>query len=112
MSVEERGRYSAAPSVLGYFYQCRYALFDALCRLREGESFCVSIETLDDVVFEMDGSAIRVLQTKHHIKAQPNLTDSSADLWKTLRIWIEGQVNGSIPSNAKFFLITTAICNI
>ncbi len=106
-----RGKYSAASSSLGYFYQCRYALLEALRRLSEGNPISISIETLDDVVFETDDSAVEVLQTKHHINAHANLTDASPDLWKTLRIWIEGQSDGNIPQDARFFLITTAVCN-
>ena len=111
MDTENRGQHSAAPSALGYFYQCRYALLDSLLRLPEGDRFCISIETLDDVVFERDGSATEVLQTKHHINTQARLTDASPDLWKTLRIWINGWSDGSIPRDTKFFLITTALCS-
>ncbi len=107
---EGRGNYSAASSAVGYFYQCRYALLDALHRLPEGDPISISIETLDDVVFKTGDSAIEILQTKHHINAHANLTDTSPDLWKTLRIWIEGQADGTIPNNAQFFLITTAEC--
>lgn len=105
-----RGQYSAAPSALGYFYQCRYTLLEALRRLPLGERIYVSIETLDDVVFETDGSAVDILQTKHHINATATLTDASPDLWKTLRIWIEGQADGTIPMDAQFFMVTTALC--
>ncbi len=79
--------------------------------MSEGNPISISIETLDDVVFETDDSAVEVLQTKHHINAHANLTDASPDLWKTLRIWIEGQSDGNIPQDARFFLITTAVCN-
>lgn len=110
MIGHNRGQYSAAPSALGYFYQCRYALLEALRRLPEGERVCIGIETLDDVVFERDGSAVDILQTKHHINAHATLTDASPDLWKTLRIWIEGQADGTIPMDAEFFMVTTALC--
>lgn len=112
MTQHNRGQYSAAPSALGYFYQCRYALLEALRRLPQGERICVSIETLDDVVFETDSSAVDVLQTKHHINTEATLTDASPDLWKTLRIWIEGQADGTIPKDSQFFMITTAHCPI
>lgn len=105
-----RGKYSAAPSALGYLYQTQYALLEALGRLSEGERVRISIETLDDVVFEADGKPIDILQTKHHINASASLTDTSPDLWKTLRIWIEGQANQTIPVDAQFHMITTAIC--
>ena len=111
MSTGERGQYSAASSSLGYFYQCRYALLEALRRLPKGDRISIGIETLDDVVFEPHDSAVQVLQTKHHINAHASLSDASPDLWKTLRIWIDGQSGGNIPQNAQFFLITTAVCN-
>lgn len=105
-----RGKYSAAASTLGYIYQCRYALLNALLRLPDGDRFCIGIETLDDVVFQTADSATEVLQTKHHINAHARLTDGSPDLWKTLRVWIEGQSDGNIPQDAQLFLITTALC--
>jgi hypothetical protein len=111
VNIGERGQYSAASSALGYFYQCRYALLEALKRLPMGERFYIGIETLDDVVFETDDNAVDVLQTKHHIDEHTSLTDASTDLWKTLRIWIEGQNSGSIPQDAQFFMITTALCS-
>jgi len=92
--------------MIGYFFQCRYALLESLRRIRGGEDFSVFIETLDDVVFETEGKAIELLQTKHHIKNPTNLTDSSTDLWRTLRIWIEG--SRSIPENSKFYIVTTS----
>jgi hypothetical protein len=100
--------FSAAPAAVGYLFQCRYALLESLRRLRKDEQFMVSIETLDDVAFERDGEPPDLLQTKHHIKKTADLTDTSPDLWKTIRIWCEGLINGSIPDGSTFFLITTA----
>lgn len=108
MSNSRNNTFSAASSSLGYLFQCRYALLESLRRLRKSEEFVVSIETLDDVVFETDGEALELLQTKHHLKRSANLTDASPDLWKTIRIWCEGMINGAIPDCSTFFLITTA----
>jgi len=108
MDTSDRGAYSAAPSALGYLYQVRYALLESLRRLRKGQEFIVSIETLDDVVFEQTGEAPELLQTKHHLKKTADLTDSSQDLWKTIRIWSETLVTGRAPEETLFFLITTA----
>lgn len=99
--------FSAAEGALGYLFQCRCALLLALRRLRAGEEFFLFLETLDDVVFEREGSPIEVLQIKHHRERSANLTDASPDLWKTLRIWCEGTVNGKIPPSASFCLMTT-----
>lgn len=108
MKVTDRDQYSAALSALGYIYQVRYALIESLRRLRKGQDFVVAIETLDDVVFEQDGEAPELLQTKHHVNSAADLTDGSPDLWKTLRIWCEGIVADSVPSGTLYFLVTTA----
>lgn len=107
MSANERGQYSAAASALGYLYQVRYALLESLRRLRRTEQFVVSIEALDDVVFETEGEAPEILQTKHRLNRAANLTDGSPDLWKTLRIWCEALANNQIPEGTLFFLVTT-----
>jgi hypothetical protein len=100
--------FSAADAALGYLYQVRLALLSSLQRLRQGEVFAAYLETLDDVVFEQSGSALELLQLKHHCDRTANLTDASADLWKSFRVWIEGRTDGRIPSDARLYLITTA----
>lgn len=100
--------FSAADSALGYLYQVRVALLSALQRLARDQTFAVYLETLDDVVFESGASALELLQLKHHCARAANLTDASPDLWKTLRVWMEGRTKGSIPADAQLFLITTS----
>ena len=100
--------FSAADAAVGYVFQTRVALLQALGRLGEDQTFSVHLETLDDVVFQQDGDAPELLQVKHHRKATASLTDASPDLWKTLRVWIEGRAGGAIPLDAQLFLITTA----
>jgi hypothetical protein len=100
--------FSAADSALGYFFQCRYALLESLRRYRESADYEVSIETLDDVVFETDQQSIGVYQLKHHLKHTGSLSEGSPDLWKTLRIWCEGVNSKHISQDAIFFLVTTA----
>lgn len=93
--------------MLGYLYQCRLALADSVSRLHTEGSFSVEIETLDDVVFESDGAPTELLQAKHHIEKEGGLSDASPDLWKTLRIWVEGFKNGRWPTDTVHYLITT-----
>ncbi|HEV8718893.1 MAG TPA: ABC-three component system protein [Candidatus Binatia bacterium] len=107
MSIKQT-QFSASPSVIGYLYQCRYALLSALSRLRTGDEFLLHLETLDDVVFETAGSPLEILQTKHHLARTADLTDASADLWKTLRIWCESTTTNAIPSGTTFYLVTTS----
>lgn len=110
MIAGTRNTHSAAPALLGYCYQCRYALLEALRRLPSENRISIAIETLDDVVFAPEGKPIELLQTKHHTKSPGNLSDSSVDLWKTLRIWIDEICEERIDIDARFFLITTTQC--
>ncbi|HMV51487.1 MAG TPA: hypothetical protein PLD20_12085 [Blastocatellia bacterium] len=98
--------FSANASALGYFYQSRYALFLLLSRAEADAELCV--ERLDDISFERDGSAIELLQTKHHIKATASLSDASTALWKTLRVWSAALVENKIrPGETILTLVTT-----
>jgi hypothetical protein len=63
---------------------------------------------MDDVVFEETGAPVELLQLKHHCERAANLTDASPDLWKTLRVWMEGRTYGTIPEDGQLFLITTS----
>jgi hypothetical protein len=101
--------FSARPSALGYFYQVRYAL---LLLLQSDADAALSLEKLDDVAFEKDGSAQDLLQFKHHIGHTASLSDSSSDLWKTLRVWCEGLRSQTYdPKEARLLLVTTAVAN-
>ena len=100
--------FSAINASLGYLYQVRAGLLWSLQRLRRDEVFQVSIESIDDVAFESGGGEPSVLlQTKHHSSRTASLTDASPDIWKTLRVWIEGSTSGVVPSHATLCLITT-----
>jgi hypothetical protein len=79
MSVD----FSAGDSALGYLYQARCALLLLWDEIEEAE---LSLEKLDDVVFGNAGTPYELLQLKHH-STPASLTDSSEDLWKTLRVW-------------------------
>lgn len=82
-------QFSAQDAALGYLYQIRLAL---LLLLRAGVSdpdTAVSIELLDDVAFETNGTPTELIQSKHHLRGRGSLSDSSSDLWKTIRIWSE-----------------------
>ncbi len=103
--------FSASDAALGYVYQVRIALLWSLRRLKQGQEFIVTLETLDDVTFETKGQPDELLQTKHHKNKAANLTDASTDLWKTLRVWFEGYAKGSVPRGATLHLLTTATAN-
>ena len=101
--------HSAAQSAAGYMYQARLALLEALRYTYRDSGIEIAVEKLDDVSFEKDGSALELLQTKHHLKKSGDLTDSSVDLWKTLRVWAEtSKTDPSLPGRTRFALVTTA----
>jgi hypothetical protein len=100
--------FSATDSATGYLFQVRVALLWSLRRLKQGDDFIVSLETLDDVTFESKGgSPEELLQTKHHRNREAKLTNASEDLWKTLRIWFEGFAAKAIPLGTSLHLLTT-----
>jgi len=107
--TNERGQFSADAAALGYFYQVRLALVEALKGIGSAEDFSIFVETIDDVVFEKSDSSLDILQTKHHVSRTANLTDASEDLWKTIRIWCELIKSGSLSTRTKFFLVTTGV---
>ena len=100
-------QFSAADSALGYLYQVRCALLWSLQRLKNEAAFETSIETLDDVTFEVNGAPTELLQTKLHKNRGANLTDASSDLWKTIRIWIASLNAGEITKETVLYLVTT-----
>ncbi len=91
---------SAGPHALGYYYQVRYSLLHIL---QGKEELKIAIEKTDDVE-TIDAEGLReMLQLKHHMGKNTALTDSSKDLWKTLRAWSSNLYKG------QFSLIDTSL---
>jgi hypothetical protein len=106
MAVGDQGIFEASASALGYAYQFRFALCRALEALPQGLDWYVGIESADDVEYASDGESERI-QLKHRADGT-SLTNASADLWKTLRIWCTGLSDGSLEiSTTDLFLVTT-----
>ncbi len=100
--------FSAGPSALGYKYQFRWALLLLFKASSEGRTSEMSLERLDDIAFEDGDVAEELFQTKMHI-TPANLTDSSVELWKTLRVWCELTVSDpQRVARAMLTLITTS----
>ncbi|WP_051718508.1 dsDNA nuclease domain-containing protein [Hymenobacter sp. IS2118] len=101
--------FAAGPQALGYLYQIQYALL-TLLKADDDEANSIVIEGLDDV--ELNGASFFELQQlKHHIgtKRQATLSNTSADLWKSIRVWSEGlKEKRWDPLQTKLTLITTA----
>lgn len=102
MSSPDANRFSAAGSALGYLAQVEYALLIALQRMDGDVELRLSIETADDITFEVEGSPRELWQSKHHVHRHGSLGDASPDIWKSLHNWIETAGDGSA-----CFLMTT-----
>jgi hypothetical protein len=79
-------QFSAQDPALGYLYQIKYALWLLLEAGKEDQGIEIAIENLDDIDIIKDGNKLQLIQTKLH-RNLDFLTNSSADLWKTIRIW-------------------------
>jgi hypothetical protein len=100
-------QFSAGAQALGYIYQARYALYLILTKNEDKQG--VAMESLDDIVLDTEGTPQELLQLKHHINNKANLTDTSSDLWKTLRVWSTYVKEEKIDlSKITLTLITTA----
>ena len=108
MYLVQADQFNASASMAGYLFQCRLALLRGLQLLKKKPNGQISIEKFDDVAFESEDIVDCLIQAKHH-SSPKSLSDSSVDLWKTLRIWIEHSKKGALTtSDFRFNLITTA----
>jgi hypothetical protein len=97
--------HDAAGSALGYVYQTSWALLELL-RQEEDDS-ALTLEVLDDVVWEAEGTATELIQVKHHLNSTGGLGDMAVDIWRTLNVWMD---NGSAadPYGPVLTLVTTS----
>lgn len=103
--------HQASEQMLGYLYQVRYAL--ALLLKNDNSECQISIERFDDVAFSKDDVPIQLIQLKHHVQHQGDLTDASTDLWRTLKVWLDTLTETpDILNGTNFLIITTAIAPI
>jgi hypothetical protein len=110
--LKSSNQFDASGSLAGYIYQCRLALLLGLQAVKRKPNGQISIEKFDDIAFDHDDHANCMIQAKHHISAK-DLTDSSVDVWKTLRIWVQDFKSGMIANaDTRRLLITTAIAPV
>lgn len=95
--------------MLGYLYQCKYALLIALQRCRQLGNVRVELETLDDVSIQTDGNPAEALQFKHSLTSRADLTDSSPQIWKTLRAWMSNRQQRLLLDDTILTLVTTSV---
>ena len=98
--------HEAASSALGYLYQSQWPLLELLRGSLDRPDLAITVELFDDVAWEEQGTAIQLLQLKHHVRSGRGLGDMSADLWRTVRVWLDG-VDVSDPNGPSLCLVTT-----
>ncbi|SET61802.1 hypothetical protein SAMN05660297_02946 [Natronincola peptidivorans] len=99
--------HQASEQMMGYLYQVRYAL-NLLLKNRD-EQAQISIEKFDDIAFSDEDDSRVLIQLKHHIKHYGDLTDSSTDMWRTLKVWIDAiKKSPELLKTTNFIIITTA----
>jgi hypothetical protein len=81
--------HDASASMLGYLYQVKWALTELIRGSRDRPDLALTLEQFDDVAWDKSGSPVELLQTKHHKPSAGSLTDKSADLWKSLKVWMD-----------------------
>jgi hypothetical protein len=97
--------YSAREQGLGYIFQPRFALYQAL---ELPEDTAILIEMEDDLDF-LESSGKKTLASLKHKAAGERLNDLSVDFWKSANIWLTRyQDNGRVESDYQFFLFTTS----
>lgn len=100
--------HSASASALGYLHQTRWGLLELLRSRSDDPTRSLTMEMYDDVAWEVAGKPTDLKQLKLHVgAAPPNLTDASTDLWRTLRVWMDGVLPGD-PYGPVMSLITTS----
>jgi len=105
--IQNINSHDASGQLTGYLYQVLTALLLLLKNTNEEAQIC--IEKYDDVAFLEDDEPIILIQTKHHLKEQSNLSNSSTDLWRTINSWCDSLKKSptGLPTT-KFVIITTA----
>lgn len=100
--------HQAAEQCIGYLYQVRYAL--SLLLDNDNPNFQICLEKFDDISFSDNESPKELIQLKHHVNTHGNLTDSSNDLWRTLKVWID-LISDSpdLLDQTDFLLVTTSV---
>jgi len=98
--------HSAAASAVGYQHQTWWALVELLRSGARLPDAAITLELHDDVAWEQDGSPTQLLQVKHHQHTQRALTDTSSDVWRTLKVWMDTATPGNA-TGAQLLLITT-----
>ncbi|WP_435113703.1 ABC-three component system protein [Nocardiopsis synnemataformans] len=98
--------HSAAPNAVGYQHQTWWALVELLQSGASRPDAAITLELYDDIAWEHGGTPTELLQVKHHQGQHRTLTDSSPDVWRTLKVWMD-EASPQDPYGPALVLVTT-----
>lgn len=99
--------HDASGQMAGYLYQVLASLYLLLDSIESDAKLC--IEKFDDIAFVDQDEPVLMIQTKHQLYRTGNLSDTSVDLWRTIKSWCDS-INNS-PTHlhdTHFAILTTA----
>jgi hypothetical protein len=73
---------------------------------RADDDLTLFMERLDDFELQSSGSALEILQAKHHVGSGGDLSDKSVDLWRSLAVWMDIWP-GTLGTQAEYVVLTT-----
>ncbi|MFJ3221576.1 ABC-three component system protein [Kitasatospora sp. NPDC086801] len=80
--------HSAAGQMVGYLYQCEWALVELARRWFKDPEAELRMEMLDDIDILHQDTPVELVQSKHHGHAG-ELGLTSADLWRSINSWCD-----------------------
>ncbi|MEN6325627.1 MAG: ABC-three component system protein [Syntrophomonas sp.] len=99
--------HDASGQMAGYLYQILAALYLLLDNRDSNAQIC--IEKFDDIAFVEQDEPIIMVQTKHQLYRAGSLSDTSVDLWRTIKSWCDSIYNSPTHLyNTNFVILTTA----
>jgi hypothetical protein len=105
--MTQTNSHDASGQLTGYLYQILMALLSVLENTDSEAQIC--LEKFDDIAFIEDDEPLILIQTKHHLRQQSDLSNASVDLWRTINSWCDSiKKSPSGLSTTSFLIITTA----
>ncbi|GGT44055.1 hypothetical protein GCM10010271_54960 [Streptomyces kurssanovii] len=95
--MTEKMPHSAAGQMLGYLYQCEWALVELAQRWFKDAEAALRMEMLDDIDLLHGSVPVELVQSKHH-GGQGEIGSTSADLWRSVNSWCDAlEILGDAP---------------
>lgn len=97
--------HDASGQMAGYLYQVLAALYLLLDSRDSDAQIC--IEKFDDIAFVEQDEPVLMIQTKHQLYRLGSLSDTSVDLWRTIKSWCDSINNSPTHLHDTHFVILT-----